>query len=422
MFPTLLIIATYLIGMYFLVFWYLSVLDKDYQAPKQGWEKINKFPSVTVVIPAYNEEKNIASTMKSVISLNYPKDKLKVIVVNDGSKDRTKEKAEEFIKAHPDRSILLLSQPNSGKARAINNALSHTTTEFFVNLDADSEVHPDTLKKMIHIFQTHSAGENLAIVTPAMMVKSPANLIQGIQYVEYMFTIFISRILSRNNSIYVAPGPFSVYRTEIIKKIGTFDEGNLTEDQEIAYRAKSLGYDIKNCADAFVYTRSPRTIKALFRQRNRWYKGGLMNAWQYKKMLFNKKYGHFGCFQLPFNFIGYGLGIAALGFFGYFTLKPFFRGIKNLFIVGFDIKPYLRNLFRFDFNILDYNFMLGFFIAFSMLIILFFLFRVFRDYQVRLSRKNIISLIPDLFFFPVFQGFTIAVVLIELVFKKVQKW
>ena len=94
--------------------------------------------------------------------------------------------------------------------------------------------------------------------------------------------IFVGRLTSQLDSLYVAPGPFSLYKTKVIRKLGGFDETSLTEDQEIAYRVQKHNYKIKQCFDGYVETEAPRAFKGFYKQRKRWYKGGLSCVYKYK--------------------------------------------------------------------------------------------------------------------------------------------
>mgnify|MGYP001587664660 FL=1 len=109
----------------------------------------NYYPSVSVLIPAYNEEKNVAKAINSVLNLDYPKNKLKIIVINDGSIDKTKEVASNF------KEVLVLDNKHKGlgKASALNHGLKYVNTELFAVLDADSEVGKDSLKKLVQLFK-----------------------------------------------------------------------------------------------------------------------------------------------------------------------------------------------------------------------------------------------------------------------------
>jgi cellulose synthase/poly-beta-1,6-N-acetylglucosamine synthase-like glycosyltransferase len=103
------------------------------------------------------------------------------------------------------------------------------------------------------------------------------------------------------DSIFVIPGPFSLYKRAVLKKVGGFEEHNITEDMEIALRMQDNGYRIENCVPAFTYTHAPATLRQLFVQRVRWYRGFIINMRRYRHMLFNPKYGDIGVFTLPVN-------------------------------------------------------------------------------------------------------------------------
>jgi cellulose synthase/poly-beta-1,6-N-acetylglucosamine synthase-like glycosyltransferase len=255
--------------------------------------KPKRFPSITFLVPAYNEERNIERCLRSILNLNYPKDKLKVIVIDDGSTDNTAKIVRKFKK------VKLIRQKNSGKASAINNGLRHVKTELVACMDADSFPDKDYLLKMVGRMEKKS----VAAVTPAMKVSKTRSIIQKIQWVEYLWAIFLRKIFSIFDCQYVTPGPGSVYKKEVLEKIGDFDEKNLTEDMEIAFRIVNNGYRIDNSMDAYVYTDAERSFKELYRQRLRWYRGYIQNTIKYSHMIANPKYGNLGFFILPINFV-----------------------------------------------------------------------------------------------------------------------
>ncbi|MBI4983104.1 glycosyltransferase family 2 protein [Candidatus Woesearchaeota archaeon] len=343
----------YVASLYFSVFMLLVYLDKK-KSFKDEASNINiaKYPIVTVIVPAYNEEKTVIKTLESVYNLDYPKDKLEVLIVNDGSKDNTEKIVTEYIQNKPN--FKLLSHSNQGKAASMNRALKKAQGEFFACLDADSFVDPLTLKKMLHIYE-HDQDQNLVIVTPAMKVYQPKNLLQKVQWLEYNVLILIARLSSHLDCLYVAPGPFSLYRTEVIRKLGGFDEHNITEDQEIAYRVQQHQYRIKQCPDGYVYTTAPKEIKPFYRQRRRWYLGSIICVHQYKKLIANKKYGDFGIMQMVKNLLGFTLSVTGITIAAYLVLIPLFRYLKNMILIRFNIWPYLYN---FKLKITFMNFLL----------------------------------------------------------------
>jgi len=339
----------YLITLYYSMFWFLTFLELKEKKVKK---KLKNFPMVTVLIPAYNEEDTIIKTMTSVIELDYPKDKIELIVVNDGSKDATPELVKRFIKKHKDRRIILINQKNSGKWVCLNRGLKIAKGEFFVCLDADSFITKNALKKML----LHFEDDKTAVVLPIMKVKNPKNILQKIQWYEYIVNMFYQKMSSSLNCLHVAPGPFSLYKTEILKKVGGFKYGFATEDLEIVFRLQKYHYRIIQVSEAEVYTIAPDNFKAFYKQRKRWNKGSLLNAWSYKEMAFNRNYGDFAMMQMPTLMVLGLLGAVLFSIILYYgILKPLYKLFVNVVLVRFDIWTLLRNI-NLDMNILDINF------------------------------------------------------------------
>ncbi len=410
--------TSYIISLYFSIFFIITFFENKHLFEKKNKIKLKKYSSVSVIIPAFNEEKTIIKTIKSVLNLDYPKELLNIIVVNDGSKDRTKEIVEEFIKDK--KNIKLISHTNKGKGASLNIALKQIKSEFFACLDADSEVDSQTLKKMINLYYEEK-DEKLGIITPALKVRNAQKFIEKMQRVEYLVMIIAAKISSILDCQYVAPGPFSLYKTVIIKRIGGFDERSLTEDQEIAYRAQLFNYKIRQCPDGYVYTRTPKTIKSFYKQRNRWYKGGLLTLYKYKKMILNKSYGDFGYFQLLKNTLAIYLSITALVFAGRYLFWPILDKINNLYLIDFDIKNYIRTFnFEIDFLGFDIRILIMLIALFIISITLFYYSHKYT--KERILEKGFIPLIPYLFLYYILKAGIFFFVLVELIIKKKQKW
>ena len=407
----------YFISLYYLVLWILVFLEKE--APKE--HKLVSYPNVTIVIPAYNEEDNIVETMKSAIALDYPKNKLKIIVIDDGSTDRTNERAKGCIawarKNIASLEIVLLMQKNFGKFAALNNALKHVNSEFFATLDADSSPNEDALKKLVNSF----TDKRIAAVSPILKVYRPKNRIQLVQWFEYSVNHFYKSIISNVNAIHVTPGPLSVYRTVVVKEVGGFREAHKTEDMEIAMRIQKKQYKIVQCNDAFVYTKAPYTIKELYKQRLRWNYGTFRNLIDYRKMMFDRKYGDFGMFQLPIILISGIMGITILGlitFNAYKSIKPTF---KLLSMYNYNLYDYLRytqfNMIWLDLDARAIVTFLGFFLI-SMLV----LWLSLRLYREKISLRHMSSFFIYLFFYYLFLAIVWLGVLKDLILHRDRKW
>lgn len=343
--------TVYLVSLYFAVFWFLVFLDSE---PRKKRKPLKEHPLVSVLIPAYNEESRIKKTILSVLKLDYPKEKLEVFVVNDGSKDNTKHVVEQVIKENKSFNIKLVNQENKGKGAALNEGLRITRGKYFICLDADSQVRKDALKKML----PHFSDENVAAVLPVLKVRRPKNLIQKMQWFEYIINMFYKELMGKLDCIHVAPGPFSVYRKSVLVKLGGFDEdGNLTEDLEIALRLQKHHYRLVQILDTEVYTSAPDNLKALYKQRNRWYKGAIHNAINYRKLLFNKEYGDFGLIQMPTILVAGIIAIVMILSIAYYAISPYIRNINKLRIIDFDFMTLIRN-FNFNFHFLELNYMI----------------------------------------------------------------
>ncbi|MBX4181629.1 glycosyltransferase family 2 protein [Candidatus Parcubacteria bacterium] len=250
------------------------------------------FPTTTIIVPSFNEEKTVAATINSLLNLNYPKDKLNLILVDDGSTDNTLEVLNSF-KNNPQ--VKVLTKENGGKHTAVNLALEHVETELVGCLDADSFVTADALKNIVPYFD----DVEVKAVTPSIKVYEPGNVIQHIQKTEYSWSIFLRRMLSSLGALYVTPGPFSIFRRQVFRELGNYKQAHMTEDMEIAMRMQKNYYKIVNSHRAHVYTVTPSTLKSLVKQRARWSYGFLNNAFDYRELFFNRKYGHFGMFIMP---------------------------------------------------------------------------------------------------------------------------
>lgn len=256
----------------------------------------DSLPTVTVIVPCFNEENTVCKTLDSLLALDYPRSKLKIVVVNDGSTDNTLVVLDQYRRySH----IEILSKENGGKHTALNLALIKSDTELVGCLDADSYAKPDSLARLIMKFDN---PEVMAVV-PSLQVFEPKTLIQKIQKVEYVIGAFMRSILAEMNALYVTPGPFSIFRREVFEKIGYYKNAHNTEDMEMAMRMQVNGMRIASAHDAVVFTSSPNGVRTLYKQRVRWTSGFLNNARDYRHMLFNLKYGNIGMFVMPFMIV-----------------------------------------------------------------------------------------------------------------------
>jgi biofilm PGA synthesis N-glycosyltransferase PgaC len=296
----------------------------------------SRLPPVSVVLPAYNEEGTLAKSIRSILSLDYPRRLLDIIVVNDCSTDRTGEIADAFRK---DGIRVLHNRKNMGKAASLNRGVGIARHELIATVDADSIVEPAIIKKMVGYF----SDPMVASVTPALKVWKHGGLLEKMQHAEYLLNVFLRKILAFLDSIHVTPGVFSMYRKSVLNEIGGFDEGNLTEDLEIALNIHRHGYKIENELDACSYTLCPRKWRQLFRQRIRWYRGAIQNTIKHRHLFFNPKFGNLGMFFLPANIISVAAIIVLFFVMAWNWVKSATDAVWKMSMINWDFSVFITS-------------------------------------------------------------------------------
>jgi cellulose synthase/poly-beta-1,6-N-acetylglucosamine synthase-like glycosyltransferase len=313
-----LLYATYgflFISLFFEVFLLVAFLERNFikRGVRINASQPQRLPAVCIVVPCYNEGQTLTATIGSLLALQYPADKLEIAIVDDGSTDDTLTIARQF---ESDSRVKVFAKDNGGKHTAMNLALQHTNAEFIGCLDADSTVAPDALMRVVPLF----ADEKIAAVTPGIHVREQKNILQKMQHVEYRLSIFNRFMLAGLGSTFITPGPFSIFRTAVVRELGGWRYAHSTEDMEMALRIQLAGHLIANQPQAIVHTKTPETFRGLFRQRVRWTYGWLRNAVDYRFMFGNFRFGNLGIIVLPSAILSIGAGI----FF-------FFRILWNVF-------------------------------------------------------------------------------------------
>ncbi len=303
------------VGIYMLslfAFIYFPNRKRMFEFPKGRYEH------VSVVMPCYNEGAHIGRAIESILKLNYPKEMIELIVVDDKSTDNSVDVIQKYVKKYKNVK-LIVNQRNSGKAAEPTNiGIKAAKYDYIAVTDADSEPERDALKKMLGFLQEE---EKVAAVTCAVLSKKPETFIQKLQAVEYVVISFNRKLLDLVEGVYVTPGPFALYRKRALLEVGLFDTENMTQDIEIVWRLLSNGYKARMCLGARVYSETPRKFRQWWRQRVRWNIGGTQTLLKYKSMLFRK--GMLGAFIIPFFSISLFLGVFGLGIFTYLTTRRF---------------------------------------------------------------------------------------------------
>jgi cellulose synthase/poly-beta-1,6-N-acetylglucosamine synthase-like glycosyltransferase len=328
-FGDVLLYVTTFFGLFTSIYFLLTLGD---MRSKRKVKQVFVYPKVSVVVPCFNEEETVVKTLESLLALDYEREKLEILVVDDGSTDNTFKIASRFAKDNPDALIRVFRKKNGGKFTALNFALEKATGEFFGALDADSFVDKHALKRIMNRF-TH---EKVMAVTPSMKVYKPKGFLQRMQAAEYLLGVFLRQVFADLGSIHVTPGPFSFYRMSFFRKYGGYRKAFHTEDIEVALRAQLHNEIIDNAVDAFVFTVAPNDWKTLRKQRLRWYYGFLQNVFSYKK-LFSRKHGHLGMFILPSSFISVFLVIVSVSYALVMLVREFFERFLSWRAVNYDI-------------------------------------------------------------------------------------
>ncbi len=249
-------------------------------------------PRVSVVIAAYNEEKVIVRTVESILANGY--EDIEVIVVDDGSKDRTYQLLCDHFGEHP--KVLLLTQPNRGKSAALNHAILKTSHDVLIAVDADTIFQRGTIAYLTRHFHDGRVGA----VSGNARVGNRHNWITRFQSIEYVYGFNLDRrALDLLNAITVVPGAVGAWRKQLIVSLGGFGHDTLAEDTDLTLSIRRLGYRIRYEEKAVAYTEAPEDTKGLAKQRFRWAFGTLQAAWKHRDALFVPRYGTLGFVALP---------------------------------------------------------------------------------------------------------------------------
>ncbi len=235
-------------------------------------------PRVAVLIPAYNEEKVIVRTIRSVLHSDYPH--IRVIVIDDGSADRTFDAAKDaYPKEIAEGRLLVLTKPNSGKAEALNFGIDHVDEEIYVGIDADTVIAPDAVRRLVRYF----ADTRVGAVAGNAKVGNRINLWTRWQALEYITSQnFERRAMDLFNVVTVVPGAIGAWRTAAVKKAGGYPVNTVAEDADLTMNLLEHRYKVIYDDHALAFTEAPATARSLMRQRFRWSFGILQAVFKHR--------------------------------------------------------------------------------------------------------------------------------------------
>jgi cellulose synthase/poly-beta-1,6-N-acetylglucosamine synthase-like glycosyltransferase len=318
-------------------------------------------PPITLLVPAYNEEMTIVESIRSLLALQYPS--FEVVVVNDGSKDRTLEVITQAFELGPvERSyeliapharirglygtsnqprLIVVDKENGGKADALNAALNLSRAPVVCSMDADSLLEPDALLRAVRPFvddpeRVIAVGGTIRIVNGCEIssgrvtrVGAPKNFLALLQTVEYLRAFLMARLAwSEAGCLMIISGAFGLFRRDAVMAVGGYSLKTVGEDMELVvklhrhFRREKRPYRVAFMAEPVCWTEAPEDLAVLGRQRARWHRGALETFVRHAGMIGNPRYGRIG--SLGF---GYILLVDVLGPFieiaGYLLIPAF---------------------------------------------------------------------------------------------------
>jgi cellulose synthase/poly-beta-1,6-N-acetylglucosamine synthase-like glycosyltransferase len=300
-------------------------------------------PPITVIAPAHNEEASIRVAARNLLGLDYPQ--LEVIIVNDGSEDRTLEELREEFRLRPVRAVyvpeaksapvrglyrsdvdarLVVVDKEAGgsKADAVNAGLNAATSPYVCVVDSDSLLERDALLRIIVPIladpkRVVAVGGIIRVLNGSEIqggqirrVRLPRKSIEVIQVIEYLRAFLIGReAWAQGNMLMIISGAFGLFRTDLVRAVGGYRSRAIGEDFDLVARLhrhmleKGADYQIRFVPDPMCWTEVPSDLRSLGRQRARWQKGLLDVLWPNRDMLFRPRYGRMGCFALPYMWL-----------------------------------------------------------------------------------------------------------------------
>ncbi|GAA1498589.1 glycosyltransferase [Paeniglutamicibacter kerguelensis] len=256
---------------------------------------LDELPTVSVIVPGYNEEAVIENCVSSILASKYPH--VEVILVDDGSTDATPRLMAEL--AASDSRVRCILQKNAGKGAALNHGLRESSGEVLLFVDADGIFGLDTIEQMLRGFNGPKVGAVCGDDRPVNLNTVQTRLLTVISHVG---TGLVRRALTMLHCLPIVSGNAGAFRREVLELAGPLNEVTIGEDLELTWRIHKAGFRVNFAPRALVYAESPSTLKGLWKQRVRWARGLLQTLKIHRRMVGNPTYGIFGIY-LAFNAI-----------------------------------------------------------------------------------------------------------------------
>jgi cellulose synthase/poly-beta-1,6-N-acetylglucosamine synthase-like glycosyltransferase len=293
-------------------------------------------PSFSIIVPAKNEGKMIDRLFSALSKLDYPKDKVEIVVVEDGSDDNTFELCEKYARTIGNVKILQRSRSN-GKPSALNFGLRHCEGEFIAVFDADNVPASDVLLKAAQYFEDSSVA---AVQGRTMSINAGENMLT--QFVSYEEAIWCEAYLRGKDSLGLfvhLKGSCQFIRRNVLQRLSGFDENMLSEDMELSARLAENGYGIRYGGDVCAWQESPSSLKTLFKQRTRWFRGTMEVALKYGRLMakpclrnFDVEITLYGPFIIIASLLSYF--VASVALFASYPFDVLWRTLSFLSLVS----------------------------------------------------------------------------------------
>lgn len=357
---------------------------------------LEKWFKVSIIVPAWNEEVGIITSIKSLLANNY--NNLEIIVVDDGSKDGTSTLVQLFehnyIKKNDlgGKTFKFIYKENGGKGSALNTGIKASTGNIIITMDADTRFEEDAIYNVVRYF----ADKNVDAAVGNVKVSAESNLIGIIQQMEYTMGFYFKRVHSLMNSEYIIGGAFGVFRRNLFDKYGYFDEFCKTEDIAMSLNLKRNGCRIVYAEDAIAYTEGASTIMGLFKQRLRWKKGRLDTFLNNTDMFFslNKTHNKFLSFFIMPLALFTDVMLILEPIFLIVALITVFNQLQTIYLLGWilfvSIIMGITYLFGSEKNGLRSFLMIPLFYFFQFLLIFSEIYAIFGSIDLYLKKKDVV--------------------------------
>ena len=263
---------------YFSLLWfaYLQATEENLEEKPEDPE----LPPISIIIPAYNEEKVLAEAVESLFGLDYPT--YEIVVVDDGSTDRTFDVATRFEGRGGPVPVRVLTQANEGKAAALNLGIEHSRHPFVFCMDADSRLEPDSLRMAMPRFRDADVGA----VAGNVKVENRDSWLTRLQALEYIEGLNLPRRAQGFvAAVNIVPGPVGLFRREALREVGGYDTDTFAEDADLTLKLITAGWKIVYEERAVAWTHAPSSLLDLIQQRYRWTRGILQALRKRKRVL-----------------------------------------------------------------------------------------------------------------------------------------